>query len=146
MPDGMIGCDRWIKAEVAVMLALMMLGVRWLPLRTVRRLAPRAGAGDLSASELALARNVGKLAATLYSGKWAEHQCLARCLAAKAVLARRGIGTTITLGIRRLGIADEFDVPDMRRDYGPHAWLETDTGEMLLPKGTGAWQVVGKLD
>lgn len=132
--------------EIALLLPFVALAVRLVSIRRIKALAQPTPNSALSPDQLALAQLAGKWAARLYLSPLTRNECLARCLTAKIVLARRGIGTTILFGIRRLGSADRYEVPDYRRDYRAHAWLDAADGTGIILPGRAAWKTVGKIE
>jgi hypothetical protein len=50
-------------------------------------------------------------------------KCLTEALAAKRMLRRRDVASTIYFGLRRRGVAIVLDGPQPRGEIVPHAWL-----------------------
>jgi hypothetical protein len=110
----------------------LALGEAWLELARARvivarrpssdwraRVAPPPGRADYAAGAR-VARLVG-LAAAAQPG---QARCLARALAQRALLRRRGVRATIRFGVRRVGI----ESPQIEG----HAWVEV-AGRALEP-------------
>ncbi len=120
--------DRGLLVEAAAWLAVARLAILALPFR---RIAPRLGRAmnESPASEprLELGRRVGwAISVASRYAPW-RTRCLEQAVAAKAMLRRRGVASTLYLGLAR-------------RDAGgeAHAWLRC--GETIL---TGGAEVSG---
>lgn len=135
-----------LKLEIALLLPIMAAAVRLVPLRHIYRLARSTSAAPLSEDQLALALCAGDAGSRYYAWKWTRNECLARCTTVKLVLARRGIGTVMSFGIRKLGSAAQYNIPDLKRDYRAHAWLDTCDGKALVEDGRAHYAFVGKLN
>lgn len=59
--------------------------------------------------------------------------CVDRALAARAFLARRGVGAVVVIGMRRGA-----------HEWEGHAWLERGPGELLFVSGIGAYREVAR--
>lgn len=106
--------DRLFLLEAAVILALVHFGLRVLPFQTVRSLLHRWEAGSNRVPRLELApRLVG---AVDRASRRLGLTCLPRALTAHALLARRGIRTSLQIGVAR--------VPGSPLEA--HAWIERD--------------------
>ena len=70
------------------------------------------------------ARRVGRAVHQTLAPLPVDSRCLTQSLVLTELLARRGVATTLVIGVRP------------GRDFGAHAWVELD-GEPLLPAGGG---------
>ncbi|HEX2087349.1 MAG TPA: lasso peptide biosynthesis B2 protein [Solirubrobacteraceae bacterium] len=129
--------DRALLAEAAVLLALARLAVVLVPFRVIaRRLGPRmAETPRVDAVEPErLRRLTWAIAAVARRTPW-RSQCLEQALAAKAMLRRRGIASTLYLGVAR-GAAGA------PRPFDAHAWLRSGTVHVTGGAGAGRYAVV----
>ena len=123
--------ERALALEAAAWLAMSRLAVRFLPFRWI---APRLGrhmavlpkASDPAHEEI-LKKVSWAVAAAARHVPW-EAVCLPQAMAAKAMLRRRGIGSTLYLGISR------------EERVAAHAWLRAGrrviTGGPVSPRYT----------
>lgn len=120
------------RAALAVETLLVYSRVRWLLRRhdlpeTLRVLrAPLAAGGRAPADpklELVNSARIGWAVVRTLSVLPSDSRCLMRSLVLTALLARRGIGSTLVIGVR----------PEP--EFAAHAWLEYD-GRPVLPAGT----------
>ena len=114
--------DRLLLAEAALWLVVARLAVLLVPFRWM---APRLGETMASSPEedpadVELPRRVG-WAVSVASGSlpW-KSRCLAEAIAGKAMLRRRGVASTLYLGMAR----------DGRQELDAHAWLRC--GSVIL--------------
>ena len=125
--------------EAALFLALAELAVHQIPFRyTARVLGPR-GEGDkvpLGNSQRGRAIQVRWAVQTMARRLPFRPKCLARAIAAKLMLRRRGVACTLYLGLRRRGVPVVTDRPQPKGDIVPHAWLFA--GDLSIVGGDGA--------
>src|SRR5205085_1133432 len=95
----MRGADRLLVCEAAVMLALARLFVLTVPLRTMVPWLSRAPATD-SCDQALLVRVRQAVTTAARNVPW-NAVCLPQAMAAKAMLARRGCGSSFHLGANR---------------------------------------------
>jgi hypothetical protein len=115
---------RRLVCEAAVLLASILVGLRILPFLRLRRLVDRCAALG-SATNGTVSDTVLRRAA-VNSVEWAigavaarmRASCLARALAAAAMLRRRGVRCDLRLGVR----------PATSAAIEAHAWVECDDG------------------
>lgn len=115
--------DRWLLAQVFV-----MLGLAWLALRVIpfRRLALRLGSLheetsiDVADAHLAQARRVALAIARISPHTPWESNCFPQALTAKFWLRRRGIPTTLYLGV---ALTQSGVDGSNRTEMEAHAWL-----------------------
>lgn len=106
--------ERRLLLEASAWLALSRLAVRLLPFRWI---APRLGRHMAATPEIPLVEHEALLKSVSWAVRAAarhvpfEAVCLPQAMAAKAMLARRGVDATLYLGVQR-GEA-----------MGAHAWL-----------------------
>ena len=132
-PLGKGGFADWATlTEAVVMLTVTHLAVRVLPIRLTIRVfgrpdsQARAALGEPRRRQVwRIGQMVGGVAARLPM----KPQCLARALAAKLMLERRGIGSTLYLGVRLDSVAAPA-AEAMRA----HAWLMAD-GTPVVGRG-----------
>lgn len=125
--------DRWLLAQVFVLLGLARLTLRVVPFR---RLARHLGTlheetpADVPADQLAQARRVGLAIARVSPYTLWVSNCFPQALTAKFWLRRRGIPTTLYLGVA-LNKEDDSGSSAMEA----HAWLRC--GPLLVTGGRG---------
>jgi hypothetical protein len=105
--------------------------VRWLmreddvreTVTALRSAPPTDGNGDVSVAPLHTAVRLGHAVARTLSPLPTDSRCLARSLVLTRLLARRGIDSTLVIGVR--------SVP-----FGAHAWVERDGVPVLPTEGS----------
>jgi hypothetical protein len=117
--------DRWLLLEALVWLGLARLAVTVLPFR---RIAPHLGDHMAESPE-----EEGAVVDDLPRVSWAvqavsrrtpwESRCLVQAVAAQRMLRRRGIGSTLYLGVAKAG----------QTELEAHAWLRS--GRVYLVGG-----------
>jgi len=125
--------DRWLLAQVFV-----LLGAAWLALRVVpfRRLARHLGPfqaetpAEAPPEHLAQARRIAQAIARVSPYTPWTSNCFPQALVAKFWLRRRGIPSTLYLGV--LLTKAETD-PDVLAGMAAHAWLRC--GPLLVTGG-----------
>ena len=108
--------DRWILAQVWVLLLAVDLGLRTLPFRRVQRLlglGRRDGAPAEAKETSDTIRHLGKLVGMAGRHHLYPMRCLRQSLVLQWLLAQRGIITELQIGVRK-----EVD------GLSAHAWLE----------------------
>jgi hypothetical protein len=123
---GMTDADRWRVCEAILVLALAQLVIK-LPFHFVAPWLTRAPA--TSACDHALVLSVRKAVITAARNVPWNAVCLPQAMAAKAMLARRGCGSTFHLGAGS----------DSRGKLIGHAWLVA--GDMIVVGGAGIMDV-----
>jgi hypothetical protein len=127
--------DRWLLAQVFVMLGLARLTLRVLPFR---RLAQHLGPlheetpAEAPPDHLAQARRVALAIARVSSYTPWESNCFPQALTAKFWLRRRAIPTTLYLGVA-LNKTEADGSPHAAMEA--HAWLRC--GPLLVTGGRG---------
>lgn len=105
------------KGEAFLLLALAYSLIRWVPIRRWRRwLGPMDGGkpASLAASQQSDALAIGALVEQTGNAAPFAAKCLAQAMAARWMLARRGIATQLCLGARK---GQDW------RSHDLHAWL-----------------------
>ena len=111
--------DRALLAETVLCLAASRIVVRLVPFRvTAARLTGRVGASVAGDPPAAARRLAVAVAAVAPYTPW-RSRCLEQAIAAKAMLRRRGIPSTLYVGVAR-NAAD-------RQPITSHAWLRSGT-------------------
>lgn len=108
----MSGAQRLLVLEAALMLGLARLVVRTIPFRHIAPLLARAP--ETGRRDEALAARVREAVETAARNAPWNAVCLPQAMAAKAMLARRGCGSSFHLGANY----------DGRGKLIAHAWLE----------------------
>lgn len=110
--------DRWTLMRVVYLLPLRTLQLRAFGLSSFRShtqpLPPAANEID-SATAIALARRIYWLMSVAANRGICRGSCLSRSLVLRDLLAQKGIGCEVRIGVRHRG--PEFDA---------HAWVEVD--------------------
>lgn len=112
--------QRGLLLEAAAWLGLARLGLLLVPFR---RLAPWLGAHmaqsaeHVTPREAALAQEIGWAVQAMARRTPWQSACLAQAMSAKAMLRRRGVGSTLYLGVAR----------NERGRMTAHAWLRCGT-------------------
>ncbi len=121
--------DRWLLVQVFVLLGVARLALRVIPFR---RLARRLGAlqTDAPPEHLAQARRVSLAIARISPYTPWTSNCFPQALVAKYWLRRRGIPTTLYLGV---ALNKTADAPNS--EMTAHAWLRC--GPLLVTGGRG---------
>jgi hypothetical protein len=127
--------DRWLLLEVLILLGLARLALRTVPFR---RLAQRLGPlqaetpADVSPGDLAQARRIALAVARVSPYTPWVSNCFPQALAAKYWLQRRGIASTLYLGV-----ALTRDIAGAATPNGmeAHAWLRC--GPLYVTGGQG---------
>jgi hypothetical protein len=101
--------DRWLLGSAMAALVKARLVVMFVPVRKILQpVAPRAGAHAIDTAKISWAiETAGRIVP-------AGGNCLVRAIAGREMLARRGVGSQIQLGVAK-------DSPNLLR---AHAWLE----------------------
>ncbi|WP_459866113.1 lasso peptide biosynthesis B2 protein [Endothiovibrio diazotrophicus] len=127
--------ERWLLLEAAGWLAISRLAVRWLPFRWI---APRLGRhmaatpDTAEGEDEALLRQVAwAVAAAARHVPW-EAVCLPRAMAAKAMLRRRGVASTLYLGVAG------------GTEMAAHAWLRAGSRVVTGDGSLGRYTVVSR--
>jgi hypothetical protein len=127
--------DRWLLVQVFVMLGLARLTLLVLPFRRLaQHLGPLHGetSADAPPDHLVQARRVALAIARVSSYTPWESNCFPQALAAKFWLRRRGIPTTLYLGVA----LNKTEVDGSTRPgMEAHAWLRC--GPFLVTGGRG---------
>jgi hypothetical protein len=127
--------DRWLLAQVFVLLGIARLALRVVPFRRLaRHLGPLQAetAADVSLEHLAQARRVAVAIARVSPHTLWESNCFPQALTAKFWLRRRGIPTTLYLGV----VLNKSDADDpSHTSMEAHAWLRC--GSFLVTGGRG---------
>lgn len=112
--QGLPWSDRALLAETYVALGVARLMVLTLPFRWIaaRLDAPASGGGEWDGAPETTDRIARALAVVSRRTPWRSN-CLARALACRMMLARRGVSSTLVLGVDKQG--DRMEA---------HAWLE----------------------
>ncbi|MBX2998016.1 MAG: lasso peptide biosynthesis B2 protein [Caldilineaceae bacterium] len=127
--------DRWLLAQVFVMLGLARLTLRVVPFR---RLAQHLGtlhnetSTESPPDHLAQARRIALSIARVSPHTPWESNCFPQALTAKFWLRRRGIPTTLYLGVALNKTGADGST---RTDMEAHAWLRC--GPFLVTGGRG---------
>jgi Transglutaminase-like superfamily len=116
-------CRTYMR-EATVMLTLAKVVVRWLP---PARLLKWAGQSPRRTMRFASDEIhwVTWAVEVIGDKKWMRAPCLSRALAAQAMLRRRGIGSSLCLGVARTGTS-----------LAAHAWIEL--GQEIIVGGAEA--------
>ena len=117
------------KLTLAVEIVITYVRARWLlrrrglpgALAVLRRVPVVGEEGDVAATRLAGVR-LGRAVTRTLRLVPADSRCLMRSLVLTGLLARRGIESSLVIGVRPEG------------EFGAHAWVEHD-GRPLLPSG-----------
>lgn len=121
--------------EATVLLAVARLAVRLVPFKYIeRRLGPRMSetSPDLSADDLDHVRTVSRAIRLVSPHTMWTSNCLPQAIAAKSLLRRRGVGSTLYIGAALEPIAGDL----ARRDMRAHAWLRA--GTVYVTGGDGS--------
>ena len=130
--------------EAFLLLALAHGAIHCLPFRLTARQLQRwsaesddpGGNGALTKEQRAGVTLVRWAVQTMARRHPLRPRCLARAMAARLMLSRRGIPSTLFLGLRRRG-------PRSRSEMLAHAWLRA--GDLPVSGGRGkTWKVVGR--
>lgn len=129
--------EKVLYTEAFYLTGAVRLAVLLLPFRTLAPLLGRHMAespAEENAVTLEAARRVGQAVETVSRHTPWDSKCLVQAIAGKIMLRRRGIGSTLYLGVDR----------DDNRGLVAHAWLRC--GEAFLTGGRGRelYTVVGK--
>lgn len=116
--------QRRLLREAAIALALARLAVRVLPAARIVAWARRPPK-RIKRFAMEEAGNVSWAIETIGARRWMQTKCLARALAAQAMLRRRGIASRLCLGVAREGQA-----------LSAHAWIEI--GQDMIVGGAEA--------
>lgn len=112
--------DRALLAETVVCLAAARIAVRLLPFRVIAaRLTGEVDGGSVAGDPPAAARRLAAAVGAVASYTPWRSKCLEQAIAAKAMLRRRGIPSTLYVGVAR--------DPAARRPIVSHAWLRSGT-------------------
>jgi hypothetical protein len=112
--------EKGLLLEALVLLALARLAVRLLPFRWVARVlgsTTRRTAVQEDPKKDLLIRRIGALVRNTASNVLWTSKCLDQALAAKIMLARRGIAATVYFGVNF----------DEQGQLAAHAWLQSGT-------------------
>jgi len=126
--------DRWLLLQVFFLLGVARLALRLIPFRRLaRRLGPLQTETSPAAppERLAQARRVGLAIARVSPHTPWTSNCFPQALAAKFWLSRRGIPTTLYLGVLLNEAGAEKALPPMQA----HAWLRC--GSLIVTGGPG---------
>jgi hypothetical protein len=127
--------DRWLLFQVFALLGIARLALRVVPFRRLaRHLGPLQAetAADAPVDHLAQARRVALAIARVSPHTPWESNCFPQALTAKFWLRRRGIPTTLYLGVAlNRPSMDHPALPDMEA----HAWLRC--GPLFVTGGRG---------
>jgi hypothetical protein len=96
--------DRWLLIEASLLLGTARLAVRFVPFaRIAARLGEHMGETPLSQPRAAtdLSRRVGRAVSLAARNLPWESVCLPQAIAAKLMLRRRGVPSTLYLGLQR---------------------------------------------
>ena len=115
--------ERWLLIKAALLLLTIKLGLRLLPLQTLRRFLCRA-TGGLAILHPADHTSADKVAWAVEAAS--QHtpgakSCLTQALAAQVLLTRRGYPALLHIGVAR----------GERGRFQAHAWVES-AGEILI--------------
>jgi hypothetical protein len=127
--------DRWLLVQVFAMLGLARLTLRVLPFRRLaQHLGPLQGETPLDApsDHLVQARRVALAIARVSPYTPWESNCFPQALTAKFWLRRRGIPTTLYLGV---ALNKSETAGSHRPEMEAHAWLRC--GPLLVTGGRG---------
>lgn len=127
--------DQWLLAETLVWLGLWRLLILLFPFKRLMPALSTPSAGSppaLSAAQTAMAVRVGW--AVELAGRYTpwHSTCLVRAATGKAILSRRGIGSTLFIGVLQ---ADSSSLK-------AHAWLQSDGRILTGASGYEAYQVL----
>lgn len=125
--------DRWLLVQIFFLLAAARLTLRVIPFRDLaRHLGPSQTEtpAEVSPDALAQARRVGLAIARISPHTPWTSNCFPQALAAKFWLGRRGIPTTLYLGV---ALAKTDDAA--RSEMTAHAWLRC--GPLMVTGGRG---------
>lgn len=136
--------DRWLLVEVFALLGAARLVLRLVPFRRLaRRLGPLQSETSMEAlpDQLAQAQRVRLAIARIAPRTLWESNCFPQALAAKFWLKRRGIPSTLYLGVA-LNKADVAapDAPGMEA----HAWLRCGPLVVTGARGSERFTVVAR--
>jgi hypothetical protein len=117
--------QRWLLLEAAAWLGLAQLALRVVPFRRIARWLEQRQRGDPRAAGAVPVERVRRAVRVASRRVPWPSRCLAQALAARAMLQRRGIRTTLVLGVAK-GVEGDFEA---------HAWLRC--GEHVVTGGDG---------
>lgn len=118
--------DRRLIVESAFLMALVWVGLRLLPFRTLRRILDRSAASPAARkTDWADADAIDRVhwAITALAIGFPSATCLVQALAADVLLRRRGVACELRLGVRAGGTNT---VP-----IEAHAWIECDDAVVI---------------
>jgi hypothetical protein len=119
------GQQRRLLLEAAVWLGGAQVALRFVPFRRIARWLERRQRGGASAADEVCVERIGRAVRVASRRVPWPSRCLAQALAARAMLQRRGVRTTLTLGVAK-GEEGSFEA---------HAWLRC--GTQILTGGDG---------
>jgi Transglutaminase-like superfamily len=132
------GPDQRLSPAGKALLTIEVLGTyaraRWLLWRrdlpsvvvAIASPGPEPPRASDESSQLRLGTRLGRVTSRCLSALPTDSRCLVRSVVLMALLARRGIASSLVIGVRP---GEEFEA---------HAWVERD-GQPLLPAGGGAY-------
>ncbi len=118
-----------------MLLAATRLAVRWLPFERLERLLGRRlveTSNDLSEGQLQRVRTVAEAIRVVSPHTVWTSNCLPQAIAAKLMLHRRGVASTLYVGAAFRSPTG----PNSRRELGAHAWLRA--GPLCVTGAEGA--------
>lgn len=110
----MSGAERWLLAEAVVSLGAARVVILLVPFRRIAPWLERTPRGPARAADPFLMLAVRRAVTTAAQHVPWNAVCLPQAMAAKFMLARRGVASTLHLGLARKGAAELL----------AHAWLE----------------------
>lgn len=124
--------DTLALAEAALWLTLAHLAIHALPFGRLAGLVGQAGrlSPEPDEARRSQALHFGGMVERAARRHPLRPQCLAQGIAAKRMLRRRGVETTLHFGMRRRGSAPAGQPLRPPRDIAPHAWLQA--GETVV--------------
>ncbi len=110
----MSGAERWLLADAVCSLAIARAVILAVPFRRIARWLDRTPREPARVPDPSLTRAVRRaVMIAAHHVPW-NAVCLPQAMAAKSMLARRGVASTLHLGLARKGAAELL----------AHAWLE----------------------
>jgi Transglutaminase-like superfamily len=131
--------EKLLLIEAALLLALARIAIRIMPFRNI---APHLGHAraesppQVTPEQAALAKKIGWAVVIMSRSAFWDTKCLVQAIAAQIMLKRRGIPSTLYLGVAK----------DETRDLIAHAWVRSGSAILTGAAGHSQFTVVSSFE